>query len=763
MRRFEGRSVGAGTLVAALLAAGLSLVAVPASADTAPPDPGIPATVSADVLPTVQINGVVWSQATIGNTVYAVGDFTRARPAGSAAGVNETPRNNILAFNITTGNLITTFNPYLNAPGMVIKASPDGSRLFVGGDFTTAGGEAHQRIVAINPANGAVISSFAPQMNARVSSLAVSGSTVYAGGSFTAANGVTRTRLAAFDSTSGALLNWGPVANRQVEAMALSPSGTKVIVGGRFQSLNGVTAGSLGALNATSGATLPFGMDQVKTTAKTTDRAGITSLRTDGTTLYGTGFDFYGQQFEGTFAADPETGAVKWIEDCHGDTYDTFATPTVVYTVAHAHYCGNIGSFPETVPRSWRRSLAFGNAPTGTIAHNGAGNYRDFFGNPSPSLLDWFPTLVKGSYTGQGQAAWSAAGTSQYVSLGGEFPTVNSIGQQGLVRFAIPSIAPKKMGPRPNAALTPTLTPGTGTVKVNWGTTFDQDNEGLTYRVVRDGNTAAPVHSAMIKSRPWSLPAATFTDTGLTAGTHTYRIFVYDPDGNSNSGSTVTTTVTAGAPVTQLAVDGFNRTVSGGWGSADTGGAWTTSGAAGNLAVSPGEATITLPTASTSAGASLRSVSATGSDTTLSLSSDKVANGSGVFTYVTGRRVSTNNEYRARAAIRSNGAVGVSLSRLAGSSTETVIAAETSVPGLAYAPGQQLRFRVRVSGTNPTTIQAKVWADGTAEPSAWLVSATDATAALQAAGGLGVSGYLTGSATNAPVTLTVRDLASVPA
>lgn len=64
-------------LIAALAAGimGISMVgltALPASADTRPLDPTSPAspvTASPDVLPTVQIDGVVWQQTVIGNTV----------------------------------------------------------------------------------------------------------------------------------------------------------------------------------------------------------------------------------------------------------------------------------------------------------------------------------------------------------------------------------------------------------------------------------------------------------------------------------------------------------------------------------------------------------------------------------------------------------------------------------------------------------------------------------------------------------------------
>src|SRR6187402_1643294 len=137
------------TAVATTLALvfGLSLVATSAQADTVPTDPSSPATpvtVAADALPTAQIDGVAWAQVVVGNTVYVAGSFTTSRPAGSAPGVNTVSRNNLMAYNIETG-AITSWNPNLNAQALAITASPDGSRIYVTGDFTTVGGNPYYR------------------------------------------------------------------------------------------------------------------------------------------------------------------------------------------------------------------------------------------------------------------------------------------------------------------------------------------------------------------------------------------------------------------------------------------------------------------------------------------------------------------------------------------------------------------------------------------------------------------------------------------
>src|SRR4051812_45090382 len=320
---------------------GLVLAAEPAAADTSPPNPGTPPTASADSLPTVQINGVVWAQVIVGNTVYATGQFTQARPAGAAAGTSETPRSNILAYNLSTGALISSWAPTLDAQGTSIAAAADGSRIFVGGDFTSVSGVARNRAVALDPTTGAVLTGWNANVNARVDDIEVSGSTVYLGGAFTVVGNQPRSRLAAVTSSTGALLPWAPQADAEVEALVAPAGSGKVIAGGHFYNMNGVAAEGPSAIDAATGDTLSWPMNTQAANAG--DNSAITSLTTDGTNVYGTGFVFFGQggdgNVEGSFAADVATGQLVWVNGCRGDSYSAVPLGPVLYSVGHAHNC----------------------------------------------------------------------------------------------------------------------------------------------------------------------------------------------------------------------------------------------------------------------------------------------------------------------------------------------------------------------------------------------------------------------------------------
>ena len=541
LSRKGGRPFAAVAAGVVLLAASI-LAAPDALADTAPTDPTnpkTPVTVSADALPTVQVDGVVWSQTIIGSTVYAVGRFSTARPAGAAPGTNTVSRANILAYSLTTGALISGFAPTLNAQGLTITSSPDKTRLYVGGDFTSVSGQTRNRIVALNPTTGAVLSGFAPQVNGSVRAVVASADTVWVGGNFTTVGSTGRSRLAAFRSTDGALLSWKPNAGGgKVNALVASPDFRRVVAGGHFTTLNGSSKPGygLGAVDSLSGAVVATPVNDIVRNAS--DGAAITSLSSDGTNWYGTAYNFFGGgNLEGAFSANWSNLGLKWLEDCHGDSYSIVANNTAAYVVGHAHYCGNLGGFPESSPRSWQRALAFSKAATRTLTADPYG-YFSFTGRPAPELLVWFPDLDTGTVTGQNQGPWTVTGTSQYIVMGGEFRNVNLRPQQGLVRFAVSSIAPDKEGPRSSAAATnPVLdSPSSGTIRVRWQSNWDRDNTNLTYQVYRD---SVVVNTQAKATTFWNRPMMEFVDKVTPGTTHSYRVVVRDPFGNAKSSTTV--------------------------------------------------------------------------------------------------------------------------------------------------------------------------------------------------------------------------------
>ncbi|HEY7815916.1 MAG TPA: PKD domain-containing protein, partial [Nakamurella sp.] len=540
--------------VVAMTVSGLAIAAVAAPAASAAPGPVQTSTagvVTADPLPTVQINGVVWSQAVVGNKVFAGGRFTSARPAGAAAGTQESARSYLLAYDVTTGVLDPTFAPVLNGQVKSVVASPDGKTVYVGGDFTTINGGTRSRIAAFDVATGNLITNFLASADYTVNAIAATNSTVYIGGDFNNARGVARKKLAAFNAADGALLGWNPGADTKVNALVMTPDQSKVVVGGNFSVLAGVASYGSGMVDATTGASRTWKANSL--IRDYGSNAAILALSTDGTNIYGNGFVYNGTgNLEGAFSASPVDGTIKWIEDCHGDSYGTWAPSSaadVVYVVSHAHYCGNVGGQPQTNPWSYQRGMAFTKSVTGTLTNNGDAAYYNFSGQPSPSVTSWFPLLAMGSYTGQNQAAWTVTGNNDYVVLGGEFPSVNGVAQQGIVRFAVQPISKGTKPVYSGANLVPTIASmGGGAIRATVTTNWDRDDSLLSYQLLRDGQV---VNTGAASSTFWNRPTVTVSDSGLTAGTtYKYQIRTVDSAGNTATGNQVSYTATGTAPAT---------------------------------------------------------------------------------------------------------------------------------------------------------------------------------------------------------------------
>ena len=261
-------------------------------------------------------------------------------------------RANILAFDITTGELDPAFDPVLNAQALTVVPSPDESRIYIGGSFTTVDGINRYRIAALDPVDGSLITGFNAVVDYEVNVLVATSDTVYAGGAFNYSGSATRSKLAAFSASNGALLAWAPTADATVHSMVLTPDGTKLIVGGKFSTLSGVPARASGALDPVTGAVLPWALNDV--IYPFGERAAMLELSTDGTWIYGNAYHYGGAidntKWEGVFAADPDTGQIVMNNDCHGDTYAHHVMNGYVYSVSHYHYCGNLNGFPQSTP-----------------------------------------------------------------------------------------------------------------------------------------------------------------------------------------------------------------------------------------------------------------------------------------------------------------------------------------------------------------------------------------------------------------------------
>ncbi|WEK61997.1 MAG: PKD domain-containing protein [Candidatus Microbacterium colombiense] len=527
------RTLAAVTTTATMLAA-LLVVTGPAPAATAAETPALPETVTTDVLPTWQVNGVVWSQAVAGNTVYVTGSFTKARPPGVAAGgAGEIDANNIFAFDIRTGNPIPNFSHTMDAQGLVVRATPDGKTVYFGGDFTTVDGQARAHVAAFDVASGALID-WAPRADGQVRGFAFANDIVYVGGNFRSSGGKPRSELAAWNMTTKAITDWAPSAAGDgfVWDMLMSPDNSRVIIGGSFTQLNGATAYGMASLDTTAGAALPWAAtDRIKTAGL---NGAISSLSTDGVQVYGTGYAFgAGASFEGTFAADPYTGQINWVNDCLGDSYASFPQGQVLYSVSHRHDCSVVGGFPDTNPRArWQKATAEPTFPTGITSKKDAYGW-DFTGIPYTGLLHWYPDLEFGTYTSARQAAWTVTGNSDYIVLGGEFPKVNNVAQQGLVRFAKRTTSPHAVGPINAAAFTPApYSDEAGIVRIPFSSVWDRDSTAITYDVFRSPATKIATFTRT-DSEFWKLPSLSATDTGQTPGSQVrYQVRAKDSDGN---------------------------------------------------------------------------------------------------------------------------------------------------------------------------------------------------------------------------------------
>jgi hypothetical protein len=189
----------------------------------------------------------VQALAISGNRLYVGGSF--ATYSGS-------PRSNIVAVDATTGALDAGFVVGAGTNSTVTSLAINGTRLYLGGYFTTYAAASRPGIAAVDSTTGTVDAGFVPGTGASgVLDITTSGSLVYLTGSFTTYNATPRAHLAAVNATSGALdPTFNPGTGLDADGEAIVVGGGRVYVGGSFTTYNGTARSRVVAVDATTAA-----------------------------------------------------------------------------------------------------------------------------------------------------------------------------------------------------------------------------------------------------------------------------------------------------------------------------------------------------------------------------------------------------------------------------------------------------------------------------------------------------------------------------
>lgn len=217
------------------------------------------------------------------NVIYIGGSFF-------SVGGTSNVRKRIAAINSSGSGSLTSWNP--NSEGNINSIAIYGNFLYAGGDYSNIGGLSRNNLAAINTKTG-VVTSWNPLVNNIISDLAIKDNIVYFGGYFSSVNSITRNKLAAVDAISGVLTNWNPNSNGNIDLLILYDK--TIYCSGSFTNIGGIARNYLAAININSG---------IVTSWNPNPSTGIRTLKIDGGLAYvGGGFSTIGGQTRARIAA----------------------------------------------------------------------------------------------------------------------------------------------------------------------------------------------------------------------------------------------------------------------------------------------------------------------------------------------------------------------------------------------------------------------------------------------------------------------------
>jgi len=426
------------------------------------------------------VNGVVYAVHLSGETVYVGGSFSAAvSPEGDIT----RERHNLAAFDRVSGELLS-FRADTNSTVRGISA--DGNTVWVGGYFTEIGGEAHNRIAALNATTGAVRSGFSADINGRVWDVEFAAGKVFVAGEFGSVSAASHRRVASLDPVTGSPdSGFSARGSGTVRTLAYSEANETLYAGGSFTSIGGTSRDQLAGLDPATGNAKGVAF------AKPGSLVHEVDVHSDGSMV----FAAVGGTENRVHAWSTASGSKRWNRRAMGDVQAVGYEDGRVYFGFHEGYGGSTSV----------RMLA-ANASNGSLDNSFRPSINSFYG------------------------VWAIDAAPGGLIAGGEFTRVEGVKARRVAIFprdGIPDLQPPS---RPGGIYAHAAS--ATSIEVAWEPSTD-DVGVHQYIVRRDG--------AMVGTSP----VATYLDTGLQpSAEYRYTIEAIDSVERSSGQSVGTTLAT---------------------------------------------------------------------------------------------------------------------------------------------------------------------------------------------------------------------------
>ena len=381
MRKFLFALLSA-TLVLAGLAALTPAALAADTGKTAPQSGRIVSEEPGDNAPNI-LDGTVYSIVQIGNTIVVGGKFTQVQNYNTRAII---PRNNVFAFDATTGKVSPTFVPDPtqvspdpatpdNSIVYKVQAAADGTSVYVAGRFNYAAGKSMpSRLFKADVATGAVDTTFdPPTISGDIRDLEVTGNRLWVAGKFTHIGSNVRKALGTIDATTGSYDSYFTATfagthrdpteydtdRTNVLQISTDPANNRLVAVGNFTSVDGNKRSQIAQFNIGNATTYRmstwyttlyeskcrFNFETVMTDVEYSPNGSYFVVSTSG--AYGGASSATGSsgcdvvaRFES--ASTSSTATPSWTSYTGGDTTWTVeVTDNVVYAGGHQRWLNN--------------------------------------------------------------------------------------------------------------------------------------------------------------------------------------------------------------------------------------------------------------------------------------------------------------------------------------------------------------------------------------------------------------------------------------